>query len=373
MTGPPSTPPPTSPPPLPEGIQTPAVLVDVDRLDRNIAGWAARMADRGVGLRPHTKTSKCLPVIRRQVDAGAVGLTVATLGEAEVLADAGFAAVFQAYPLWAGHPERARRLRALHERIELLVGVESAEGAAALGQAVRGDARPLPVLVEVDPGLHRTGVLPEDVAAVARAALDAGLEVRGAFTFGGHAYGSCDAPAAAADDEVRVLTRAAEDLTRLGCPPSVLSAGSTPTALGSARPPVTDERPGTYVFQDRQQVELGVAGWDEVALHVAATVVASHRDGRFVLDAGSKVLAADRPAWLTGHGFLPAHPEAEVRSLSEHHAVCWTPGPRPAVGDVVAVVPNHCCVVVNLVDELLAVHAGEVVDRWAVAARGRNA
>jgi D-serine deaminase-like pyridoxal phosphate-dependent protein len=356
---------------LPE-VETPSVVVDVDRLDANVRGWADRMAARGVGLRPHVKTSKCLPVIRRQVLAGAVGLTVATLGEAEVLADAGFTSLFQAYPLWAGHPDRATRLRSLHERADLLVGVESAEAALELGRATRGATRPLAVLVEVDPGLHRTGVAPEGVAAVARAALDAGLEVRGAFTFGGHAYAGCDAPAAAADDEVVALAEAAAALDRIGCPPAVLSAGSTPTALSSARPPVTDERPGTYVFQDRQQVALGVAGWDEVALVVAATVVASHPDGRFVLDAGSKILAADRPPWLAGHGSLPAYPEAELRSLSEHHGVAWTTGPRPRVGELVAVVPNHCCVVVNLVDELLAVRDGAVVDVWPVAARGRN-
>ena len=111
---------------------------------------------------------------------------------------------------------------------------------------------------------------------------------------------------------------------------------------------------------------------EEVALVVAATVVASHTDGRFVLDTGSKAIAADRPAWAKGHGLLPDFPDAELRSLSEHHCVAWTTGPRPAVGDVVAVVPNHACVVVNLVDELTIVQHGEVVDHWQVASRGRN-
>ena len=357
---------------LPEGIDTPTVVVDLDVLDHNVATWAQRFADRGVGLRPHTKTSKCPQIVARQVAAGAVGLTVATLGEAEVLADAGFDHLFQAYPLWAGRDDRARRLRALHERVDLMVGVESAEAAAALGAAVRGADRALPVLVEVDPGMHRSGVLPADVAGVARAALDAGLDVRGAFTFGGHGYGLCDAPAHAADDEVAVLSAAAEALDGLGIVPAVLSAGSTPTAQLSARPPVTDERPGTYVFHDHQQVTLGVAGWDEVSLCVAATVVASHADGRFVLDTGSKALASDRPAWVDGHGKIPAYPDAELRSLSEHHCVAWTTGPRPRVGEVVAVVPNHACTVVNLVDELTIVRDGEVVDVWPVASRGRN-
>lgn len=358
---------------LPEGIDTPTVIVDIDVLERNITTWATRMADRGVGLRPHTKTSKCIEVIRRQVDAGAVGLTVATLGEAEVLADAGFTELFQAYPLWAGRPDRARRLRALHERVELMVGVESVEAAAALGRAVAGSERPLRVLVELDPGLHRSGVRPDEVVDIARAAHDAGLDVRGAFTFGGHGYAACDAAPNAGDDEVRTLTLAAELLTAAGFEPSVLSAGSTPTALHSARGPVTDERPGTYVFQDSQQVTLGVASLGEVAMVVAATVVASHADGRFVLDTGSKAIAADRPVWAKGHGRVPAYPDAELRSLSEHHCVGWTTGPRPKVGEVVAVVPNHACVVVNLVDTLTVVRNGVIVDEWAVASRGRNA
>ncbi|MEN9646738.1 MAG: hypothetical protein RL238_3407 [Actinomycetota bacterium] len=357
---------------LPEGIDTPTVLVDVDALDQNVTSWAARMRERGVGLRPHTKTSKCLQVIERQVHAGVVGLTVATLGEAEVLADAGFTELFQAFPLWAGRPGVAHRLRALHERTSLMIGVESVESAAALGAAVRGSERPLKVLIELDPGLRRSGVSPANVVAVARAAADAGLDVHGAFTFGGHGYSSCDAPAGAGDDEVRTLSQAAELLREAGFEPTVLSAGSTPTALHSARPPVTDERPGTYVFHDAQQVQLGVAAMDEVALVVAATVVASHPDGRFVLDAGSKALAADKPAFVRGHGLLPAYPDAELRSLSEHHCVGWTEGPRPRVGEVVAVVPNHCCVVVNLVDRLTVVQRGEVVDHWAVASRGRN-
>lgn len=357
---------------LPEGIDTPTVVVDVDVLERNIASWAERMTERGVGLRPHTKTSKCVPVIERQVAAGVVGLTVATLGEAEVLADAGFDNLFQAYPVWAGRPERAQRLRALHERVSLMVGVESAESAAALGAAVRGCQRPLPVLIELDPGLHRSGIDVADIVGIARSAADAGLEVRGAFTFGGHGYATCDAAPDAGDDEVRTLAAAAELLHSAGFSPSVLSAGSTPTALHSARGPVTDERPGTYVFQDAQQVQLGTASMAEVALVVAATVVASHSDGRFVLDTGSKALAADRPAWARGHGLLPAYPDAELKSLSEHHCVAWTKGPRPAVGEVVAVVPNHACVVVNLVDELTVVSSGEVVDHWRVASRGRN-
>lgn len=357
---------------LPDGLDTPTPVVDLDVLEGNIRRMATLLSARGVGLRPHTKTSKCIEIIRRQVDAGVTGLTVATLGEAEVLADAGFTELFQAFPMWAGRPERARRLRDLHERCSMMVGVESIESAEALGRAVAGSATPLRVLIELDPGLHRTGIAPDDAVRVARAAEKAGLDVAGAFTFGGHAYASCDAPHDAADDEVRVLDAARSRLTAAGFDVRILSAGCTPTAHLSSRAPVTDERPGTYVFQDCQQVALGSAAPDAVALVVAATVVASHADGHFVVDAGSKALGQDRSPWLPGFGSVAEYPDATIRSLSEHHGVAWTDGARPRVGEVVRIVPNHCCVVVNLHDTLTVVRRGAVVDEWRVASRGRN-
>lgn len=357
---------------IPEDVQTPAPVVDIDVLDRNIAGMASLLADRHVGLRPHTKTSKCIEVVRRQVAAGVVGLTVATLGEAEVLADAGFDDLFQAYPLWAGQSGKAQRLRALHDRCRIMVGVESAEGAQALGRAVAGSDRRLGVMLEIDPGLHRTGVDPVAVATLARAAERAGLDVVGVFTFGGHGYANFGAPQAAADDEVRVLGEARDLLVRAGFDIRILSAGSTPTVRLSSRPPVTEERPGIYVFGDRQQVALGSAEPDAIALVVATTVVASHPDGRFVIDAGSKVLGQDRSAYLPGFGAIAEYPDAEIRSLSEHHGVVWTGGARPRVGDIVRVVPNHCCIVVNLFDALTIVRDGAVIDTWMIAGRGRN-
>ena len=364
--------------------ETPVAVVAVGALENNIASFANRLRARGVGVRPHTKTSKCIEIISRQVDAGTVGLTVATLGEAESLVAHGFDSIFQAFPVWAGTPQRARRIRDLHEECEYLAGVESAEAAEALAAAVRGTRRALSVLIEVDCGMRRSGVAVHDLAPLAERCSDLGLHVRGAFTFGGHAYASCDAPPEAADDEVRTLAEARDALRSVGIEPEVLSAGSTPTALHSARPPVTDERPGTYVFLDRQQVALGAGPMESVSLFVLTTVVASHADGRFVLDAGSKVLSTDRPSWLDGYGFLPAYPDATVARLSEHHAVCTTSGTRPRVGDVVALVPNHCCVVVNLTDTLHSVDyldptadlTGQAtwagLQTWSVVSRGAN-
>ena len=150
-----------------------------------------------------------------------------------------------------------------------------------------------------------------------------------------------------------------------------MSAGSTPTT-GAERPPeVTEERPGSYVFYDRQQLALGACVPDQVALSVAATVVSTGHD-RFVVDAGSKALAMDRPAWLTAHGAIPALGGAQVTTLSEHHGIVEGATPSPNVGDTVFVTPNHVCNVVNLFDEYVVTRRGEIVDRWTVAARGRN-
>lgn len=339
-------------------LETPYVAVDVDVLDRNVAGMAAVARERGLALRPHAKTHKCLEIARRQVEHGAAGLTVATVSEAEVFAGGGFDDLFIAYPIWPS-PGRAARLRALADRVALRVGVDSGESAEALAKAVG----PLDVLVEIDSGHHRSGVRPVDAARVAEAAERAGHHVRGIFTFPGHSYGPGQQQPATLDE--------AAALAEAGSWAEVRSGGSTPTAALAGTGPLTEIRPGVYVFGDAQQVELGTCGWDDVALTVVATVV-SRTGERVIVDAGSKVLGADRLAWSTGFGRLPDHPDARIVALSEHHATIEFPGEPPGRGDVVRVAPNHVCATVNLADELVVVRGGTEVDRWRVAARGAN-
>jgi D-serine deaminase-like pyridoxal phosphate-dependent protein len=303
-----------------------------------------------------------------QRSAGGEGLTVATLSEAEVFASAGFTDLLVAYPVLPTGA-KAERLRRLLDTITLYVGVDSVAGAAAVAAAAQG--RRTRVVIEVDSGQHRTGVEPSEVPGIAERCATLGLEVAGVFTHGGHSYATPDAPPEAATDEGDALARAHDALRSAGFEPRIVSAGSTPTTGGPRPGQVTEERPGSYVFFDRQQAALGACAQEEVALFVAATVVSTHRD-RFVIDAGSKALGTDRPGWLSGHGSLPDLGGAEVTRLSEHHGVVDTESPSPAVGDVVLVTPNHVCNVVNLFDEYLVTQAGEVVDRWKVAARGRN-
>lgn len=359
---------------LPEGLVTPVLVVDADVLDRNIARMAQAARTGGFALRPHAKSHKCAEIAGRQLRAGAVGLSVATLSEAEALAAAGVDDLFVAYPLWldAG---KARRLHRLADKVALRVGADSAQAVRRLADAVRGSDRRVEVLVEVDCGAGRTGVPAADAGRVAEAAAEAGLLVVGAFTFPGQGYDhDPGARERAARDEERALAEAAESLRERGLRAEVLSGGSTPTAAHRRPGPVGELRPGVYVFNDAQQLAIGTCTADDLALCVATTVISRPAPGRLVLDAGSKVLGSDRSPWVTGHGYLPRYPDAVVTALWEHHAVVRLPEgvPAPALGSVLALVPHHVCTPVNLADELLIARGGVELDRWRVAARGAN-
>ncbi|MEK2495114.1 alanine racemase [Kitasatospora purpeofusca] len=359
---------------LPEGLTTPALLVDIAALEGNIARMQEAAAAGGFALRPHAKAHKCLQIARRQLRAGAQGLTVATLAEAEVFADAGCEDLFVATPMWVDEA-KGRRLRRLAEHAALRLAVDSAEGARRLGQELGSAAGAVEVLVEVDCGIRRTGVAPSGAGRLAREARAAGLPVVGAFTFPGHGYAhDPGARERAARDEERVLGEAVRSLRDAGVESPVVSGGSTPTA-GAWRPGIVNElRPGVYVFNDATQQAIGTCSVGDLALAAAATVISVPAPDRFVLDVGSKVLGADRSPWVAGRGFLPQYPDAVITGLWEHHAVVRPArgNEAPAPGTVLAVVPNHVCTAVNLADELLVVRDGVPVDRWPVAARGAN-
>lgn len=346
---------------------TPYLRIDVERLQANVDQAAAAAARAGVTVRPHAKTHKSIDIARRQLAAGAVGLTVATVGEAEAFASHGATDLFIAYPLWLTDA-LAGRLRALADSARLAIGVDSVAGAETAGRLLAGSG--VEVLVEVDSGHHRSGIDPADAGVVAAAAVASGLVVRGVFTFPGHSYAP-EGREAAARDEATALAAARASVEAVGIEVRVVSGGSTPSLEHADASVLTEVRPGVYVFGDAQQWELGSTTPDRIALTATATVV-SHANGRAVLDAGSKVLAADRAPYATGFGRLLDHPEARIVMLSEHHAVVdMGPAALPPLGSVVSVVPNHCCTAVNLVDELWA-DDGQSLTPWPVVARGRN-
>jgi D-serine deaminase-like pyridoxal phosphate-dependent protein len=357
-----------------EALSTPAVVVDLDVLERNIARMAARAREAGVRLRPHAKTHKCPEISRLQRAAGAWGLSVAKVGEAEVFADAGFDDLFVAYPVVG--EDKGRRLLALVDRARLAVGVDSLAGARTIAAPFHEAGRALDVVLKVDVGYGRVGVTPDRVVAVARAVAELpGLRLRGVFTHAGHGY--LAGTKLEVDEIARLegerLAGAAAELRAAGLPVQEVSVGSTPTAARSMRVEgVTECRPGNYVFHDASQVALGTCAVEDCALTIVATVVSVPAPDRAVVDAGSKTLSSDplRPV-PGGYGQVLGR-ASRIEKLSEEHGVIGVlAGEAFRVGERVRILPNHACVVANLHDRLIGVSGGRVEAVLDVAARGR--
>lgn len=352
--------------------ETPFIAIELGILQNNIARAADAARTAGIALRPHVKTHKMIEIARMQEAAGILGITVATLGEAEVFVAAGFPDVLIAYPLWLTESS-AQRLSVLLDQATIRVGIDSVESAERYVRLMGGKAVLLEFLIEVDCGHHRSGVAPGDVVTLARGLRELGLEVSGCFTFPGHSYAP-EGRAAAAQDEATALATAQHQLVAAGFTDAhIRSGGSTPSLAEADVFVVTEQRPGVYVFNDAQQLELGSCDWNEIALTVHATVV-SLRGSRVIVDAGSKALGADRAPYASGYGRVLNIPDARIVALSEHHATIDFPEGTvlPVLGEILALVPNHVCNTVNLADEAFLFDRGELVDSWNIAARGKN-
>lgn len=364
-------------------LPTPAVLVDSSRLQRNLDRMQAAADARGMRLRPHAKTHKSPAVARRQIDRGAVGICCAKLGEAEVFADAGISDIRLPYPL---HPVNADRVLALADRVTLSFITDDPAVAKQWSDVAERAGRTLDVLIKVDVGLHRCGIdpdLPSAPEIVRTVASMKGLRLKGLLSHAGQAYSATSETeiAAIAQREAQLLRDLAE---ASGVTCEELSVGTTPTARFSLQQPgLTEIRPGNYAYYDRAQVGLRAATWDDCALTVLARVVSRPARDRMIFDSGSKTLTNDGArgfSALAGHGtvFQDVHgtePDASlvIERLSEEHAtVRVLDGDTTlATGDLVRIVPNHSCVVSNLVDEVWLVDGDEVIDKLPVAARGR--
>jgi len=358
------------------GLDTPAVLVDLDRLEVNLRELAAATASAGVAMRPHVKTHKIPWIAHRQLELGAVGITCATLREAEVMTGAGLDDVLLHYPVVGA--AKLRRLAALRDRARVRLVIDSVEVARGLA-TIASPADPIEVLLDVDTGHHRLGRAPgaptRDLARAVQAV--AGVRVIGVSSHAGHAYaarGPADL-AACARAEVEALRETAALLEQDGVPAPAVSIGSTPSVRAAlAVPGVTEARPGTYAFNDAAMIRAGVATEETCAVTVAATVVSRPAPDRCVIDAGSKALSSDgvgTPDWIRVLGRPDVHPAF----LSEEHGVLTVdPGGRaPAVGDVLLVVPSHVCPVLNLADTVTVLAGGTVVGTLDVEARGYRA
>lgn len=358
-------------------IETPALLLHLDVVERNLATMAARARGLGITLRPHIKTHKCIELGRRQVAHGARGLTVSTLDEAEAFADGGFDDILWAFPIDPGHIARARRIA---ERTRLGVVVDDLDTARALRHTG------LTGWLKVDCGYHRAGVDPASPYAVevAKALTGPGSAFGGIVSHSGHAYktrGRAEA-ARVAEEERSVMAGFAERLSGLGVTVPVVSIGSTPAMMALERGDgVTEARPGNYVFFDRTMVEIGVCEARDVGVTVLATVV-SHQPGNrhFVVDAGALALSKD--VGPTHLGLAPAlggirdHPELTLASLSQEHGVVQAESAadidgRFPVGETVEIVPNHSCLTVAHFDRYHVMDKGRERATWKIE-RGRT-
>jgi D-serine deaminase-like pyridoxal phosphate-dependent protein len=346
-------------------LDTPAVLIDLDRAEANLKK-AQDAADRaGIALRPHIKTHKLPFFAKRQVALGAMGITVQKLGEAEVMADAGLTDLLLTFNI-IGAAKRAR-LKALHNRVTIRTVADSAECVAGLAETFTDPARPLGVFVECDTGMGRCGVQsPQAALALARLIISApGLAFAGLMTY--PAAGKYEAAA-----QWLVDARAAFEGADMAIP--AVTTGGTPDIwhMDEAARVATEYRPGTYIYMDRSQVAAGAATFDDCALTVLATVVSRPTPDRAIIDAGSKALTSDLLG-LTGYGHVVEYPEAKVVGLSEEHgtldlSACAS---KPAIGDVVRIIPNHCCPVTNLFDRVHLIRDQALVETMDVAARGK--
>ncbi|WJR75425.1 D-TA family PLP-dependent enzyme [Bradyrhizobium sp. NP1] len=344
---------------------TPCAVIDVDRVERNIARVQAACDAAGVANRPHIKTHKSPLLARIQVAAGARGITCQKLGEAEVMADAGIDDILISYNLIG--EEKMARLAALQAKASMTVAADNSTVIAGLPKAAEMAGRPLSVVVECDTGRKRAGVeTPREAVALAREiAASKGL-LFGGFMLYPTETGWTEAQA--------FFDEALAGVREHGLDARMVSTGGSPNLknLGKLKG-ATEHRPGTYIYNDRMQVAAGVASLDDCALTIYSTVVSRAAPERGILDAGSKTLTSDTGGGLDGHGLILEHPEARIARFAEEHGFLdlARSNTRPNVGDVVRIVPNHVCVVVNMMDEVVMVRGDEIVGTLPVVARGK--
>src|SRR5437660_8002368 len=343
---------------------TPAAVIDMDRVERNIARIQGACDSAGVANRPHIKTHKSPMLARLQIEAGARGITCQKVGEAEVMAEAGIDDILISYNLIG--EEKMARLGALQGKANMTVAADNATVIAGLPRAAEISGRPLSVVVECDTGRKRAGVeTPAEAIALARE-----IAASKGLTFAGFMLYPTETGWAEAQ---KFYDEALAGVRAHGLDATMVSTGGSPNLINLGKlKGATEHRPGTYIYNDRMQVAAGVATWEDCALNIYSTVVSRAGPDRGILDAGSKTLTSDTGG-LDGHGLILEHPEAKIQKFAEEHgfldlAAC---NDRPKVGDVVRIIPNHVCVVVNMVDRLIATRGEEIVGEIAVAARGR--
>ncbi|WP_295582909.1 alanine racemase [uncultured Oscillibacter sp.] len=363
-------------------LETPYIVIDMDKVHNNLRRMAEHCAANRCRLRPHTKTHKIPELAKLQLEYGAAGITVAKLSEAEVMAEHGIDDIFMAYPLVG--EGRIRRAIALARKIRLICAADCYETAEAISRACAAEGVVLELRLEVDTGMHRTGIPYDDaVAEAVRLSALPGIRLQGIFTFRGLI---CDGKTDAdrkkcGHQEGALMADLAERIRAAGVPLEDVSVGSTPTGEFCAEVPgVTEVRPGTYIFQDMMQVNTQACGstQEDVAAVVVSQVVSTCKPEVVVIDCGCKSLSTDTgpgkaPYFLKGYGTVVGHPELVLSRLSEEHGMLEPEGPCTVhTGDLLEIIPNHICPTVNLFDRVYLKKDGAIYGTYEVKARGKN-
>lgn len=346
-------------------IQTPAVLVDIDVAKRNIARFQAYADQHGLKVRPHIKTHKLPAIAELQLDAGAIGITCQKISEAEAMAagSARIQDILITYNIVGD--DKLTALLSLSRKVKLAVVADSAAVLEGLSKAFSQADGVLTVLVECDTGAHRCGVTsPEAAASLAQMIAKApGLSFGGLMTY---------PPAGGAAAVQAFLSQAKALIEEHGIAVPVFSSGGSPDMMSAHLVPIaTEHRPGTYVYNDRSLVTRGTCDWDDCALSVLATVVSVPTPNRAIIDAGSKALTSDLLG-LKGHGHVLGRPDITIDQLSEEHGRLVSDGDIGlSVGQRLRIIPNHACVVTNMVDQVHIVRGEAYEAAWPVVARGK--
>ncbi len=367
-------------------LSTPALTIDLDVVERNLDRMASYCRSHSIGLRPHTKTHKTPEVARMQVDRGACGLTVAKVGEAEVMAAAALDDILVAYPVFGAR--NLARLASLANGRRLLMALDNQITAQALSEACAAAKSTIGVLVEYDCGLGRSGLpsAPDCVALALQVERLPGLRFRGLMTYFGQVRGNEQQRHDSVKSLVPAVSEALETFHRAGIPLEIVSGGSTPSApFAHEVPGLTEIRPGTYCYNDLNDYYQGFCRLEDCAARVVTTVVSSPAQGRAIIDAGSKTFSSDLLGMgprdgsdnligpRTGYGLAVETPEVVIHKLNEEHGLLDTSKLERClqVGEVLTVIPNHVCTCVNMHDEVFVLRSGEVIGTWRVAARGK--
>lgn len=357
-------------------IPSPAVIVDLDSTERNIERVAALTRKYGMQHRPHIKAHKSEYFARKQLEAGAIGVTVAKISEAETMVEHGIDDILIAYSIVG--EEKLQRLKKLHETARIMTTVDSMEAAKGLASSGTPE-HPLSVLIEVDCGTHRGGRQPgEDILQFALQLRDfKPLQIEGIFTYNGDLYHTENTEQLRdlVARESRLLTETAENLRQHEIPVEIISGGSTPALLALDQlHGVTDIRSGNYLFNDVSGIQFGTASIEDCALRVLATVISTPLPGYATIDAGSKTLTNDLSVRGERYGVIVGQPEVQLVDLNEEHGYLRYDADRVQVhiGDKIEIIPNHACVLPNLCDRIYGVRGDEVVEEITVDARGRN-